>query len=107
MAYEYVQLVPTSAPSTTPTPKPTSNPVVGWAEKNPIIVVSVLLMILIYIWMRPVTFPGDLFAKWLERVRIALMGVPPPIQEYVDMRISSEVAAQVAAQLAALQLPTA
>ena len=98
---EYVKLVPTTSPSATP--PPTTIPVIDWVKKNTFVAISIGLAILIFIWMRPVTFPGDIFSQWMERIRIALLGVPPPIQQYVDIKISSEVASQVAAQLAAMQ----
>ena len=65
-----------------------------------IVVVSILLMILIFILMRPIRFPGDLVTKWIKRASAMAQGIPPQIDEFVDKKI----AAKIAEQLAALQL---
>jgi hypothetical protein len=112
MTYEYTEIIPhttDSDPTPTPTPTPTTtptpvpNPVVTWLQDNIIVVVSILFMILIFLMMRPIRFPGDIVTKWIKRASAMAQGIPPQIDEFVDKKIAEKVAEQ----LAALKPPSA
>ena len=63
--YSYA-LIPTAAPAPTPTPTPISIVQLFW--KNAILVVVIAMMILFYLMMTGISFPGDLFAVYYDRV---------------------------------------
>lgn len=67
--YESVPaLIPTTSPSPTPTPSPTPIPVIGWIQKNVILVVVLVFMVLFFFMMRGIRFPGELFGQYVDRV---------------------------------------
>jgi|LauGreDrversion4_2_1035121.scaffolds.fasta_scaffold04024_8 hypothetical protein len=65
--YPYA-LIPTVAPSPTPTPSPTPIPIVGWLQNNVILIVVLFFVVLFFFMMRRISFPGELFGQYVDRI---------------------------------------